>query len=128
MTAPAPPAIDNLLESLHRGDEAAAEQIFLAYEPYLTLVVPWQLSGAMPAEFYSPDVVQSVWADLLQRFRQAAYHFPDGDHLRAFLVQATRNRFLDHLRRRLRELKHEQPLSSEESMPASPEADPCEVL
>src|SRR5262249_28837775 len=80
------------------------------------------------AKFDSADVVQSVWADLLQRFREARYSFPDAEHLRAFLVQATRNRFLDYLRR-LGELTHEQPLDEEEdAMPTSPEPDPSLVL
>lgn len=129
MSENAPSTIHNLLEALNRGDEAAAEHVFRAYEPFLRLVVRRQLSAALRAKFDSADVVQSVWADLLQRFRVARYRFPDADHLRAFLVQATRNRFLDHLRRRLGELAHEQPFAAgEDDAPASPEPDPCEVL
>jgi RNA polymerase sigma-70 factor (ECF subfamily) len=118
----------DLLAQLNRGDESAAEEIFRTYEPYLRMVVRRQLSAALRAKFDSADVVQSVWADLLKRFRNARYCFPDADHLRAFLVQATRNRFLDHLRRRLGELAHEQPFQADDGAPASPEPDPSEVL
>jgi RNA polymerase sigma-70 factor (ECF subfamily) len=130
MSAKEHSTIHHLLEKLNRGDEAAAEEIFRAYEPFLRMVVRRQLSAALRAKFDSADVVQSVWADLLKRFRNACYRFPDPEHLRAFLVQATRNRFLDHLRRRLGEIEHEQPLhdSTDEGMAVSCEPDPCEVL
>src|SRR5262245_13454678 len=105
MTDVSAATIHHLLEKLAQGDEAAAEEIFRTYEPYLRLVVRRQLSVALRAKFDSADVVQSVWADLLHRFRQARYSFPDAEHLRAFLVRATRNRFLDHLRRHLNELE-----------------------
>jgi RNA polymerase sigma factor (sigma-70 family) len=125
VTDTGPGSIDRLLEKLAQGDEAAAEQIFRAYEPYLRVVVRRQLSAALRAKFDSADVVQSVWADLLHRFRQASYCFPDADHLRAFLVRATRNRFLDHLRRHLGELAQE---PVHDGLPAPPQPDPSDVL
>jgi RNA polymerase sigma-70 factor (ECF subfamily) len=121
--------IQMLLDRLIQGDEAAAAQFFRAYEPFLRVIVRRQLSAALRAKFDSADVVQSVWADLLQRFREARYHFPDADHLRAFLVRATHNRFLDYLRRRLGELTHEQSLHecTEDETPCSPEPCPCQM-
>jgi RNA polymerase sigma-70 factor (ECF subfamily) len=122
------PPLEALLDRLTQGDEAAAAALFRAYEPYLRLVVRRQLSAALRAKFDSADVVQSVWADLLRGFREAGWHFADADHLRAFLVKATRNRFIDRLRRHLGELEHEQPLTGPDDAPASPEPDPSEVL
>ncbi|HME92419.1 MAG TPA: hypothetical protein VKE49_13400, partial [Myxococcaceae bacterium] len=87
-----------MLDKLCTGDVAAAEQVFLAYEPYLRMVVRRQLSARMRAKFDSVDVVQSIWADVLRGFRDADWRFKDEAHLKAFLVKATRNRFLDRLR------------------------------
>jgi RNA polymerase sigma factor (sigma-70 family) len=121
--------IHQLLDKLREGDEAAAEQLFRAYEPYLRVVVRRKLSAALRAKFDSADVVQSVWADLLHRFRQSRYSFPDPEHFRAFLVKATQNRFFDHLRRHVNELAQGQPLHEHGAdVPASPEPDPSEVL
>ena len=41
--------LDDLLEKLCGGDPRAAEQVFLAYEPYLRLLVRRQLSAALRA-------------------------------------------------------------------------------
>jgi RNA polymerase sigma-70 factor (ECF subfamily) len=90
--------LDALLEKLCRGDTAAAEQVFRTYEPYLRLVVRRQLPNRLRTKFDSADIVQSVWADVLQGFRRSGWRFPDAAHLRAFLVKVTRNRFLDRVR------------------------------
>lgn len=102
-----------LLTKLEQGDSLAAEQVFLAYEPYLRMVVRRQLSGGLRAKFDSLDIVQSVWADMLVGFRSARWKFQDVDHLRAFLVKATRNRFIDRIRKHTPALDHEQLLSHE---------------
>ncbi len=91
--------LDALLEQLHRGDVAAAEQIFLRYEPFLRMLVRRQLTGSLRAKFDSQDIVQSVWVDLLHGFRAAGWRFKDPAHLRAFLVKVTRNRLIDRRRR-----------------------------
>jgi RNA polymerase sigma-70 factor (ECF subfamily) len=103
-------ALDALLDKLTRGDSSAAEQIFRTYEPYLRMVVRRQLSGGLRAKLDSVDVVQSVWADLLSGFCEARWVFQDAEHLRAFLVQVTRNRLIDRLRQHAPAIKHEQPL------------------
>ena len=122
--------LDALLEKLCRGDAAAAEQVFLAYEPYLRLVVRRRLPSRLRTKFDSLDVVQSVWADVLQGFREAGWRFTDADHLRAFLVKVTRNRFIDHLRKHRAALKREQPLPevAPERLPPSPQPRPSEVV
>jgi RNA polymerase sigma factor (sigma-70 family) len=90
--------LEDLLEQLCRGDDAAAEQVFVTYAPYLRLLVRRQLPAQLRPKFDSVDVVQSIWADLLQGFRQAGWRFTDVAQLRAFLITATRNRFIDRVR------------------------------
>jgi hypothetical protein len=63
--------LDSLLEKLNSGDPAAVEKVFLAFEPYLRMVVRKKLSARLRAKFDSMDVVQSVWADVLRGFREA---------------------------------------------------------
>jgi RNA polymerase sigma factor (sigma-70 family) len=103
--------LDALLEKLTSGDHAAAEQVFRTYEPFLRMVVRRQLPPDLRAKFDSHDVVQSVWLHMFKAFRRAGYCFADAAHLRAFLVQLTRHRFIDRLRRHRRALEYEQPLA-----------------
>jgi len=116
--------LDELLERLCNGDDAAAEQVFVAYEPYLRMVVRRMLPAQMRSKFDSVDVVHSIWADLLGGFRESGWHFQDAAHLRAFLVKATRNRFLDRIRKHKRAVAHEQPLDSAHLEEAMPSQDP----
>ncbi len=58
--------LDDLIEKLNGGDTAAAEQAFLAYEPYLRMAIRRQLTGPLRSKLDSMDIVQSVWADVLR--------------------------------------------------------------
>jgi RNA polymerase sigma-70 factor (ECF subfamily) len=102
--------LDELIEKLNSGDVAAAEQAFLAFEPYLRMAVRRQLSGALRSKLDSMDIVQSVWADVLGSFRHAGWRFTDRSHLRAFLTKVARNRLIDRRRQHHRALEHEEPL------------------
>src|SRR5947209_7094982 len=104
--------LDNLLAQLCSGDPAAAEQVFLAYEPYLRKAVRRQLPAPLRAKFDSADVLQSVWADVLRGFREAGWRFADADHLRGFLYTATRNRLIDRIRQHRKAAELERPLDS----------------
>jgi RNA polymerase sigma factor (sigma-70 family) len=97
-----------VVEKLSKGDHTAAETIFRAYEPYLRQVVRRQLDAHLRTKFDSVDIIQSVWSDLLQGFRKSAWSFEDADHLKAFLVTATRHRFVDRARRHRTALKKEE--------------------
>jgi len=121
---PGEPALEDLLDKLCQGDAAAAERVFQLYEPYLRLVVRRQLSADLRAKFDSIDVVQSVWADVVTGFREAGWRFTDASHLRAFLVKATRNRFIDRLRQHRKALKHEQPLAGNDLDGVAPSLQP----
>jgi RNA polymerase sigma-70 factor (ECF subfamily) len=122
--------IDELLERLDRGDEAAAAEIFRAYEPYLRVVVRRQLPHRLRRRFDSADVVQSVWADVLEAFRRNDCRFTDAGHLRAYLVRAARNRFVDRYRQHWRSVERECPISPPNGVPtlAAPQPRPSEVL
>jgi RNA polymerase sigma-70 factor (ECF subfamily) len=125
-----PDPLDELLNRLTSGDTAAAEQVFRTYEPYLRMVVRRRLSPEMRAKFDSIDIVQSVWVHMLKRFQEAGSRFADVAHLRAFLVQITRHRLIDRLRRHRATFEHEQPFDAnglEEAL-LSDDPQPSEVL
>jgi RNA polymerase sigma-70 factor (ECF subfamily) len=101
-------ALADLLDKLRGGDAAAVGEVFRAYEPHLRLVVRRHLPRRLRAKFDSVDVVQSVWADLLDGFRSAGCRFADADHLRAFLITLTRRRLCDRVRHFRTALEREQ--------------------
>lgn len=122
--------LDALLARLTCGDVAAAETVFRAYEPYLRKVVRRQLPARMRAKFDSVDVVQSVWADLIDGFRHNGWRFADVAQLRTFLYRVTRNRFIDRCRHHDALVAHEQPLAATdvERLPATPDPAPDDAL
>jgi RNA polymerase sigma-70 factor (ECF subfamily) len=103
--------LDALLERLRGGDILAAEQVFLAYEPQLRLVVRRRLSRRLRAKFDSLDVVQSVWVRVLADFRQAGWRIVTAAHLQNFLVHVARNCLTDRLRHYRPALEHERSLA-----------------
>lgn len=103
--------LDDLLDQLRDGDDAAAEQLFRMYEPYLRHVVRRQLPRQLRSKFDSRDVVQSVWAHVLQGFRDAGWRFADAAQLRAFLATVTRHRVTDRVRHFHVALEHERSLA-----------------
>jgi RNA polymerase sigma-70 factor (ECF subfamily) len=121
--------VDRLLDQLNSGDARAAEQVFRTYEPYLRMLVRRQLRTPLRAKFDSMDVVQSVWADVLEGVREAGWHFNDRAHLQAFLVRLAKNRFIDRCRKHRNALALEEPLVDElpPASIASAEPRPSEV-
>jgi RNA polymerase sigma-70 factor (ECF subfamily) len=102
--------LDSLLEKLNSGDDDAVEQTFLAYEPYLRKVVRRLLPVELRAKFDSIAVVQSVYGDVLVAFREGGMRFSTAAQLRAFLITATRNRFIDRVRKYRTAVRREQPI------------------
>jgi RNA polymerase sigma factor (sigma-70 family) len=121
--------LDELIERLNDGDIVAAERAFLAYEPYLRMAVRRQLTGPLRSKLDSMDIVQSVWADVLCRFREAGWQFADRSHLRAFLVKVARNRLIDRRRQHHRALEQERPLheTAPQELPHAGQPRPSEV-
>jgi len=107
-------SLQTLIGKLSSGDDAAAEEVFRTYEPYLRMVVRRMLPSNLRPKFDSIDVVQSVWADVLTGFRDAGWQFSDAAHLKAFLVRATRNRFIDRVRQNRTAVEKNQPLTPEQ--------------
>ena len=91
--------LDELLDRLCDGDAAAAERVFVEFEPYLRKAIRRQLRGRLRHKFDSADILQSVWVDLLRGFRERGWRFADADQLRGFLFVATRNRLIDRSRK-----------------------------
>jgi RNA polymerase sigma factor (sigma-70 family) len=119
-----------LIAKLSSGDDAAAEEVFRAYEPYLRMVVRRMLPNNLRPKFDSIDVVQSVWADVITGFREAGWQFSDAAHLKAFLVRATRNRFIDRVRQNRVAVEKNEPLAPDQLDAAATAGgpDPGEVL
>jgi RNA polymerase sigma-70 factor (ECF subfamily) len=125
-----PEAVEPLLEKLCQGDMEVAREVFLAYEPYLREFVRRQLPHRLRGKFDSVDIVQSVWADLLDGYRAGDWHFPDARRFQAFLVQVTRNRFYDRFRKHRVAFEREQKLAdmNASEMPSCPQPRASEVL
>ncbi len=121
--------LDELIERLNDGDVVAAERAFLAYEPYLRMAVRRQLTGPLRSKLDSMDIIQSVWADVLCRFREAGWRFADRSHLRAFLVKVARNRLIDRRREHHRAIEQERPLDeiTAHELPETDQPRPSEV-
>jgi RNA polymerase sigma-70 factor (ECF subfamily) len=119
--------LDNLLARLCSGDEAAVEQVFRDYEPYLRKAVRRQLPAPLRARFDSVDILQSVWADVLHGFREAGWRFRDADQLRGFLFVATRNRLIDRIRQHQKSAQREEPLGNGQHDVPSARPRPSEV-
>jgi RNA polymerase sigma factor (sigma-70 family) len=116
--------LDDLLDRLRQGDNAAAERLYRAFEPYLRKVVRRQLPRQLRSKFDSADVVQSAWATFLQRFHDASWRFAGPAQLRAFLATVTRNRLTDRIRHFHAALEHERSLDQKEIANVSASADP----
>jgi len=124
-----PEPLADLLEKWSSGDLEAAEQLLLTYEPQLRLVVRRRLSRSLRAKFDSIDVVQSVWVHVLRDFRELGSRLASPAHLQNFLVQVTRHRLIDRIRRHRKILEREQTMeqSPETGAVASPAPRPSEV-
>jgi RNA polymerase sigma-70 factor (ECF subfamily) len=120
--------LDELLEKLCSGDDAAAEQVFVTYEPYLRQVVRRLLPAPLRPKFDSLDIVQSAWRDLLHGFRERGWRFSNSAQLKAFLVKVTRNRFIDRCRTHATASAREQSLAetNPESLPSSSQPSPAD--
>lgn len=123
-------ALDALLAKVNAGDDDALDALFAEYGPYLRMVVRRQLSPPVRAKFDSSDIVQSVWADVLDGLRETRWNFETGQQLRAFLVKVTRNRLVDRLRQHQSALKLEKGYANHEidDLPATSMTRASEVV
>jgi RNA polymerase sigma factor (sigma-70 family) len=123
-------SLDTLLVKLSNGEDSAAERVFRDYEPLLRSMVRRRPTPTLRVKFDSMDVVQSVWADLLEAYRAKGWQFTDRDHLRAFLARVTYNHFLIQCRRNRNALRSERPMPETESptIPACGQPRPSQVV
>ncbi|MFO0946668.1 MAG: sigma-70 family RNA polymerase sigma factor [Planctomycetota bacterium] len=96
------------------SNEEVLEQTFVQFESYLRMTVRRQFSAAARAKFDSTDVVQSLWADLLDDARRNGRKFQSQEDLRRFLVRAARNRFIDNVRRNESAIRREEPMNPDD--------------
>jgi RNA polymerase sigma factor (sigma-70 family) len=119
-----PGSLDTMLEKLQNGEDAAAERVFRDFEPYLRSLVRRRLVPPLRSKFDSMDVVQCVWSDVLEGFREGRWEFKDRDHLRAFLARVTYRHFVNQCRRNDAALRREEPLRPGDSLDRHPSAQP----
>jgi RNA polymerase sigma factor (sigma-70 family) len=122
--------LEALLDKLCNGDTAAVEKVFLEYEPYLRQVVRKLLPLHMRSKFDSTDIVQSAWSDVLKGLRNAGWQFTSVGQLKAFLVKATRNRFIDRYRQQSPIAQRQESLTDEalKRIPQTSQPEPREVI
>jgi RNA polymerase sigma factor (sigma-70 family) len=122
-------SLDTMLEKLQSGDDAAAEKILRDFEPYLRSLVRRRLTPPLRSKFDSMDVVQCVWSDLLQGFRDGRWVFKDRDQFRAFLARVAYRHFINQCRRNDIALRREEPFRSDDPIGgyASGQPRPSEV-
>lgn len=99
------PSESNIPEAKESGDEA--ERIAEEYAPYLRMVVRRRMNESLRQKFDSEDLVQSVWAHLMDGVRNGEWDFESPHQLQAFLKRVTNNRLTDRMRRIRRELEQE---------------------
>jgi RNA polymerase sigma factor (sigma-70 family) len=123
-------SLDTLLVKLANGEDQAAERVFRDYEPLLRSIVRSRLTPALRSKFDTMDVVQSVWADLLEAYRAKGWQFADRDHLRAFLARVTYNHFFLCCRRARPALRLERPMPVDDApgLPACDLPRPSQVV
>jgi RNA polymerase sigma-70 factor (ECF subfamily) len=124
-------SLEALLGQINGGDADAAERAFLAYEPYLRQVVRRLIPRQMRPKFDSADVVQSVCGDVFAAFRAGGMRFGSVSAMRAFLVTATRNRFIDRVRHFATAARLERPIGGGDNeapgaLPPSPQPRPSQ--
>jgi RNA polymerase sigma-70 factor (ECF subfamily) len=119
-----PDPLEALLDRMRQGDLEATEQLLLAHEAELRLIVRRRLSRRLRAKFDSLDVVQSVWAHVLRDFRGSGCQITSTAHLRRFLVRVTQNCLIDRLRHYRVALASERPLAEAGSSSGLPARQP----
>jgi RNA polymerase sigma factor (sigma-70 family) len=81
------------------GDQDAARELLLRYEPKIRLVVRRQLPRLLRSRFDSQDFVQSIWGSFFRRMTANPSELEDPKSLIAILVQAARHKVIDEYRR-----------------------------
>ncbi len=89
---------EGLLGRLHRGEPAAAAELYTVYSAYLRAVVRRQLSARLRTQFDSADVAQSVWAQIVRKLSSTGWCVENEGQLRALLGVIARRRLYTRAR------------------------------
>jgi RNA polymerase sigma factor (sigma-70 family) len=94
-----PGSIQALLDRIKNGDDEAARELLIRYEPKIRLVVRRQLPRLLRSRFDSLDFLQSVWGSFFHRIRTGPNDLDEEQNLITFLAWAARNKVIDEYRR-----------------------------
>jgi RNA polymerase sigma-70 factor (ECF subfamily) len=125
--------IAHFLGRIRAGDQEAARDLLLRYEPEVRLVVRRQLPRLLRSRFDSLDFLQSVWGSFFRRVREGETEFDDARHLVAFLARAAKNKVIDEYRRaasQKQDMHREEPLWTDHNRPRdleSPDDTPSQI-
>ncbi len=114
------PDLAGFLQRIADGDDEAARELLIRYEPEVRLVVRRQLPRLLRSRFDSLDFLQSVWGSFFRKVRREPAEFEDSRHLVAFLARAAKNKVIDEYRRagsRKADMHREEPLWAEGDRP-----------
>ncbi|HEV3117760.1 MAG TPA: sigma-70 family RNA polymerase sigma factor [Gemmataceae bacterium] len=89
----------SLMRRVSEGSEDAVKELLERYGPSILRVVRRRLSRRMRSKFDSADFTQSVWASFFAVPR-GGLDFKTAEAFVAYLVNMTRNKMVDALRRR----------------------------
>ena len=107
-------SLDGWIERLNDGDGAAVERVFLAYEPYLRIIVRRRLGRGLRTKVDSGDIVQSVFVDFVAGVRDGGWRFAGRAQLLAFLRRIAARRIADRCRKHRHSMGREQSLDETE--------------
>jgi RNA polymerase sigma-70 factor (ECF subfamily) len=94
-----------LMERVLAGEEVAARELLLRYEPYLMRVIRRRIPRQIRSKFDSLDFAQDVWASFFAG-DGAGRSFGTAEDLLAFLAKLAENKVVDAYRQRMVLQKH----------------------
>ena len=94
------PELQNLLERVRKGDEEAARELLVHFEPHVRRVVRRRLPVVMRSKFDSMDFVQSVWGDFFPKLARGEISFDSPQRLAKFLALVAQAKVTNEFRRR----------------------------
>src|SRR4051812_38839739 len=103
-------SLDHWIERLNNGETEAVEHVLVAYEPYLRIAVRRRIGQKLRSKVDSVDIVQSVFANVIDGFRGGNWRFAGRPQVYAFLRRLAWRRVADRYREQGSGLVREQSL------------------
>ncbi len=94
------PDLHSMLTRIRAGDEDAARELLVHFEPHVRRVVRRRLPSMLRSKFDSLDFVQSVWGDFFARLNRGQIDFDTEAQLAKFLAVVARSKVANETRRR----------------------------